>query len=100
MRAPLPPREAGATVAFMLIPAIGYFWAFGIGIFGVVILGLWIFGLIDVMRRPDVDRQTRLGWVLLIVLLPIAGTLIYLAKRPLAPEEREKIVGAEVRRHS
>jgi hypothetical protein len=79
--------------------ALGYFWAFGIGIFGLVILGLWVWGLFDVMGRPDLDRTARIRWIALIVLLPIVGTLIYLAKRPTLPDEREKIIAAEMRRH-
>jgi hypothetical protein len=83
----------------MLTVALGYFWAFGIGIFGLVILGLWVWGLFDVMGRPDLDRTARIRWIALIVLLPIVGTLIYLAKRPTLPDEREKIIAAEMRRH-
>jgi hypothetical protein len=83
----------------MLIVALGYFSAFGVGIFGLVILGLWIWGLVDVMGRPDLDGAARIRWIALIVLLPIVGTLIYLAKRPTLPEERDKIIAAEMRRH-
>ena len=99
MRAPLPRHRRDETVGQMLTVALGYFSAFGIVIFGLVILGLWIWGLIDVTGRPDLDRTARIRWIVLIVLLPIVGTLIYLAKRPTLPEEREKIMAAEIRRH-
>ena len=82
-----------------MITGLGLFWAFGIGIFGLVVLICWIIGLVDVTRRPDLDRGARIRWIALIVLLPIAGTLIYWAKRPTLPEERERIIAAEVDRH-
>jgi Phospholipase_D-nuclease N-terminal len=81
----------------MLIPALAFFWAFGGGILGLLILALWIMGLIDVTRRSDLDRGARTRWIALIVLLPLAGTLIYLGKRPTLPEERDKIVAAQTR---
>jgi hypothetical protein len=78
----------------MLMPAIGWFASFGIGIFGLVVIALWIIGLVDLSRRPDLDRQRRFTWILLIVLLPIVGTIIYWVKRPILPDEREKIISA------
>jgi Phospholipase_D-nuclease N-terminal len=83
----------------MLIPALAFYWAFGGGILGLLILAMWIIGLIDVSRRPDLERTARLSWIMLIVLLPIVGTLVYLAKRPQSAEEKEKIAAAQMRRH-
>jgi hypothetical protein len=53
------------------------------------------------MRRhqaPDLDRRSRWAWILLILLLPLVGTLVYLAMRPTLPEERDKIAAAQMRR--
>jgi Phospholipase_D-nuclease N-terminal len=83
----------------MLIPAIGAAWIFGGGILGLIVVGLWVTGLVDVTRRPDLEGNVRLGWILLIVLLPVIGTLVYLARRPTLPEEREKIIAAQTHRH-
>ena len=83
----------------MVVPAIGWFASFGIWIFGIAILVLWVIGLVDLSRRPDLDRAHRLRWVLLIVLLPIIGTIVYLVRRPTLPEEREKIIAARTRGH-
>ena len=82
----------------MTVPfAIGWFLSFGIGIFGVVVVILWIIGLVDLSKRPDLDRRQKWTWILLIVLIPIAGTVIYWARRPTLPEEREKIIAARTR---
>jgi Phospholipase_D-nuclease N-terminal len=83
----------------VVVPAIGWLASFGIGIFGIAILVLWVIGLMDVSRRPDLERAHRLGWVLLIVLLPIIGTILYWLRRPTLPDERDKIIAARTRGH-
>jgi Phospholipase_D-nuclease N-terminal len=82
-----------------VIVAIGFFAVFGIGILGLIILALWVVGLVDLAKRPDLDRRARMAWLLLIVLLPVIGTLVYFARRPTLPDERERIIAAAGRRH-
>jgi hypothetical protein len=43
--------------------------------------------VMDLFRRRDVRGWVRAGWFLLVLLLPIIGTVIYLVARP--GEERE-----------
>ena len=78
----------------MLTVAIGWFASAGIGIVGLMIVILWVLGLIDVFKRPDFDRGKRAAWVLIIVLLPIVGTIAYFVMRPTLPDERERILNA------
>jgi hypothetical protein len=53
----------------------------------------WVAGLVDVItKRKDLDRAKRFAWILLIVLLPIIGTLLYFALRPTLPDEAKKII--------
>ena len=61
------------------------------------ILILWVLGIIDVLKRPDFDRGKRSAWILIIVLLPIIGTIGYFASRPTLPDERDKIIDAQTR---
>jgi Phospholipase_D-nuclease N-terminal len=64
----------------------------------VLIAIAWVLGLVDVVfKRHDLDRTKRLAWVLLIVILPIVGTLLYFALRPTLPEEAEKIISSRSR---
>jgi hypothetical protein len=77
--------------------ALGWFATFGIGVFGLAIVALWVIGLVDLSRRPDLDRADRMRWILLIVLIPIVGTVIYWVKRPTMPDEAEQIVAARTR---
>ena len=77
--------------------ALGWFASAGIGVLGVIILICWVLGLIDVVKRPDFDRGKRSAWILIIVLLPVIGTIAYFLSRPTLPDEREKIIEAQTR---
>ena len=43
---------------------------------------LWLFALIDIFARPDVSGWGKAGWILVILLIPWLGALIYIATRP------------------
>jgi hypothetical protein len=80
MRAPLPARNGADTLAAMGVPltaSLGLGW----GLLGVVVLIAWIAGLVDIFRRHDLGSQQRMAWVLIVVLLPIVGTIFYFARR-------------------
>jgi hypothetical protein len=51
---------------------------------------IWTFALIDIFRRDDMKGWLKALWVVVIIFLPLFGTLIYLLfRRPGAtPEER------------
>ena len=53
------------------------FWA----LLSVAVVVVWIVTLRDVFRR-DFDRARTLAWVLIVVLLPLAGSLLYWVLRP------------------
>ncbi|MDQ3438778.1 MAG: PLD nuclease N-terminal domain-containing protein [Planctomycetota bacterium] len=50
----------------------------GFGLFGLALLGFWIWTLVDAINNPKLDSNTRLIWVLVIVLVGPLGSLIYL----------------------
>ena len=54
----------------------------------VPLIMLWAFALADLFRRKAMSAIARVLWLLVILLLPILGPLIYLLVRP-APEEVE-----------
>jgi hypothetical protein len=47
---------------------------------------IWIIGLVDVVRR-DLSREAKIGWILIVVLLPVVGTLVYFLLRKPTEEE-------------
>ena len=82
----------------MMLPLAVGFWVFGFGILGVFALALWIVGLVDLFgSRDDLDTRQKTGWVLVIVLLPIIGTLIYWFRRPMLEREREREIARQTR---
>ena len=65
------------------------------GILIVLILIAWALGLVDVIfRRPDLTGTQRFAWILLVVILPIIGTVLYFALRPTLPDEAERIISS------
>ena len=74
--------------------ALGY-WVFGLGVLGLLAAILWVLALVDLGKRSDLDRRQRSAWILVIVLLPIVGSVWYLVRRPLLEDEREKMLRAQ-----
>jgi hypothetical protein len=47
---------------------------------GVVAVIAWVVAIVDMVRRRDeLARNHLVAWVLLVVLLPIVGTVLYFA---------------------
>jgi hypothetical protein len=42
----------------------------------------WIYTVIDIFRRPDEGALAKFLWLLLILVIPILGMLIYFIARP------------------
>lgn len=60
------------------------------GFFGLVLLGLWIFCIVEVITTPDADCRNlpKLLWLLIVIILPTIGSVAWLiAGRP-APGRR------------
>jgi glycerol-3-phosphate O-acyltransferase / dihydroxyacetone phosphate acyltransferase len=53
---------------------------------------VWLAGLLDLSRRPDLTPWRRIGWAVVMLLLPTLGAAAYLLTRPV-PVDRS-LVGA------
>lgn len=42
----------------------------------VAVLIVWVFSIVDIFSR-HLDRRQTLAWVLIVILLPIAGSILY-----------------------
>jgi hypothetical protein len=61
--------------AFAIIPVLLFFSVFGVvGILGTI---FWIWMLIDCVTKETDEGNSRLIWVLIIVLTHLIGALIY-----------------------
>jgi Phospholipase_D-nuclease N-terminal len=47
---------------------------------------IWVIGLIDIVRRP-LSRQATAAWIVVVLLLPFMGTLVYFLLRKPTQEE-------------
>lgn len=43
---------------------------------GVTVLIVWVFSVVDIFSR-HLDRKQTLAWLLIVILLPIAGSILY-----------------------
>lgn len=59
-----------------------FLWAMIVAFFWVSIVFAFIWAFIDNFRRRDHSGWAKAGWLLLFVVLPLFGVLIYLIARP------------------
>jgi hypothetical protein len=48
------------------------------GLIGLALLAFWIWSIVDAVKNPKLDSNTRLIWVIVIVIVGPLGSLIYL----------------------
>jgi len=63
-------------------PLLGVFWSLVMFAVLVIVIFTVIYAFIDNFRRRDHSGWAKAFWALLIVILPLLGTLIYLVARP------------------
>ena len=67
------------TLAALL--AILWFEAFAFPIIALGVLAAWVYALVDLFRNPELSGSAKAMWLVIIILLPFFGTVIYLAVR-------------------
>ncbi len=78
-------------------------WSFGDFIWAMIVFYFWflvIWAFIrvfaDIFRRNDLSGVAKAGWILLLVVLPFLGILIYLIARPrMTEQDRQMMMEAE-----
>lgn len=61
---------------------LGFWDVFWLLLIFIPLLLIWSFALADIFRREDLNGWLRAFWVIIVVLIPFFGTLIYLLFRP------------------
>lgn len=61
---------------WQIVMLMAWFAVFAIYVWAIVAV------LIDVVRRPDVSGPMTVGWIVLLVVVPVLGVLFYIALRP------------------
>jgi hypothetical protein len=83
---------ASALVAFS-----GAQWILLI-VFLIPVLSMWGYAIINLFSRHDLDVGPRLLWLLVILVLPLLGSIIYFMLRP-APQEQHRRAQARAKQH-
>jgi uncharacterized membrane protein YhaH (DUF805 family) len=51
-------------------------------IIGLVVLVIDIAAIVDVIRRPDLGGGAKTLWILLLLIVPVIGVIVYVIARP------------------
>jgi len=63
-------------------------------IIAVAVLVAWLLGIVDIFRR-HLDAKHTVAWLLLVLILPIVGTILYWVLRPPDPGDLERTEAAQ-----
>ena len=66
--------------------------------FMIPVLILWGYAIVSLVGRPDLELGPKLLWLLLILVLPIIGAILYFMLRP-APQEQHRRAQARQAKH-
>ena len=69
---------------------MGFVW----GIITVLLAIVWVITISDIIRR-HLGRGRTAAWLLIVVILPFAGALLYWALRKPTPEEAQRQIDLE-----
>ncbi|MBX6379412.1 PLDc N-terminal domain-containing protein [Thermoflavifilum aggregans] len=50
----------------------------GWGLWGLLTLILWIWALVDIIRSRFESDTTKIIWIVVVILLPVLGSILYL----------------------
>jgi hypothetical protein len=53
-----------------------------LGVIIVFFLALWVWALVDVVRRTDLSAGGKAAWAIIMLLIPFIGLLVYFLMRP------------------
>jgi hypothetical protein len=78
--------------------SLGFWEAFFLLLIWIPLILVWIFALVDIFRRDDISGGMKALWVVVVILLPFVGTLIYLLFRKPGATKFERAVFEEADR--
>ena len=74
--------------AFSVLAFSGAQWIL-LAVFVIPVLILWGYAVVSLVARPDLGIGAKLLWLLVIILLPLIGSILYFMLRP-APQEQHR----------
>lgn len=68
------------------------FWTMIIFFFWIMIIWMFIAIFADIFRRNDLSGWGKVGWILVIFIIPLIGILIYVIARPKMTEQDRQMM--------
>jgi uncharacterized membrane protein len=65
----------------------GFWEGFFLLLIWIPIIFLWVFALMDLFQRDDLSGWGVAGWLILIIILPLFGVLLYFLFRPVTAQD-------------
>jgi Phospholipase_D-nuclease N-terminal len=67
----------------MTLPLADIAWFEGLAfpLLNLAVLAVWTYTLVDLFKNPSLSGSAKAMWIVIIVLLPILGAVIYLSVR-------------------
>jgi Phospholipase_D-nuclease N-terminal len=65
----------------MTLADIAFFEGLVFPLIALGVLAAWVYALVDLFRNPSLSGGAKAMWLVIIILLPFLGTVIYLAVR-------------------
>jgi type VI protein secretion system component VasK len=72
----------------------GFIWSMIWVFFMVMFIWMFIAVFADIFRRNDIHGGVKALWIILIIILPFIGILIYVIARPKMTEQDKQIIAA------
>ncbi|MGH2636614.1 MAG: SHOCT domain-containing protein [Actinomycetota bacterium] len=69
-----------------------FLWAMIVFFFWFMFIWMFIGVFSDIFRRNDLSGGAKAGWIILLVLLPFLGILIYMIARPKMTEQDKQML--------
>ena len=69
-------------------------WTFIWIVIAIAVAVAWILGVVDIFRRR-LDAKHTVAWLLLVLILPILGTILYWVLRPPDPGDLARAEAAQ-----
>jgi hypothetical protein len=82
----------------MVLADVGFWQFFFLLLIFLPLVMVWVFALVDIFRRDDMGGVAKALWLVVIILLPFLGTLIYLLLRPAGATKEERVAIDEASR--
>jgi phospholipase D-like protein len=70
-------------------------WGFVGGVFGLILLAIWVVTIIDIVGHHLGAAKTS-AWILIIIIVPFLGSLLYWILRKPTPEEIQRHVDGQL----